>query len=323
MPKKPAKRRTKSRPVESTRVVFIGTGFVGSTAAFATMIQGIASEIVLIDINKKKSLGEALDLEHGLSFTYPCKIWSGSYKDCHNADVIVITAGLGQKPGQTRLELAGINAKIIADIMKNIRRYTKDAIIVMVTNPLDVMTYVAIKKSGFPKNRVFGTGTTLDSSRFRELLAEQFGVSPNSMQAYLIGEHGDSSVPVFSHANVMGEPIKNLPFYNAGAAKKAYEKTKNAAYEIIAKKGATYYAIALGISKVVRSIIYDENYVFPVSTLLTGQYGLRNVCLSLPAVVGRTGIKRVLDIKLDADERKQLKRSATIIKKTISSALKK
>jgi len=311
--------KKKTKITESTRVVFIGTGLVGSTAAFATMIQGIASEIVLLDINKKKSLGEALDLEHGLSFTYPCKIWSGDYRDCKDADVIVITAGLGQKPGQTRLELAGINAKIMTDIMKNISRHTKNAVILIVTNPLDVITYVAIKNSKFPRNRIFGSGTTLDSSRFRQLLSDQFQISPDSMEAYLIGEHGDSSVPVFSHANVMGEPIQKLPMYKAKAAKNAYKKTKNAAYEIINKKGATYYAIALGISKIVRSIIFDENKVFPVSTMLTGQHGIKNICLSLPCVVGRNGIKRIIDIKLSKEERRQLHGSAKIIRNTIDS----
>ncbi|MEK9183414.1 MAG: L-lactate dehydrogenase, partial [Patescibacteria group bacterium] len=295
------------------------TGFVGSTSAFAIMMSGIASEIVLVDVNKDKCLGEAWDLEHGISFVPQTKIWAGDYSDCKDADVVVITAGLGQKVGQTRLELASANAKIIKDIIEKIRRYTDKAVILMVTNPLDVMTYVALKKSGLPDYQVLGTGTTLDSSRFRFLLAQEFGVAPDSMGAYLIGEHGDSEVPVYSHVNLMGENISALPEYNKKAAEQAYLKTKNAAYDIICKKGATYYAIALAVERVVRAILYDENHIFPVSSLLTGQYGLKDVCLSLPAVVGRMGIKKVMEIKLSPDELEKLRRSAKIVRETIES----
>lgn len=320
--KLPASQSLKMIPspaIETTRVVIVGAGLVGSTAAFALMTQGIASEIVLIDVNKDKALGEAMDLEHGLSFAKQARVWAGDYADCQEADVVVVCAGLGQKPGQTRLELAKVNGKIITEVVKNIRRYTDKAVILMVTNPLDVMTYIALKTSGLPNYQVFGTGTTLDSSRFRYLLAEEFGVAAESMGAYLIGEHGDSEAPVYSHANLMGEPILNLPEYNKKAVEQAFQKTKNAAYEIIAKKGATYYAIALAVSRIVRAILYDENHVFPVSSLLSGQYGLKDICLSLPSVVGRIGIKRVLEINLSDDELSQLKKSADIARKTIES----
>lgn len=305
--------------IETTRVVIVGTGFVGSTAAFSIMSQGIASEIVLIDVNKNKCEGEAMDLEHGLSFVPQSHVWAGEYSDCKDADVVVITAGLGQKVGQTRLELAAVNAKIITDIVKNVRHFTEDAIILMVTNPLDVMTYTALKASGLPNYQVFGTGTTLDSSRFRHLLAQQFGVATDSMGAYLIGEHGDSEVPVLSHINLMGENIKNFPEYNAEKIEEAFQHTKNAAYEIICKKNATYYAIALVIARIVRAILYDENHIFPVSSLMTGQYGLDNICLSLPSVIGRTGIKKVLEIDLNEEELSKLRASAKIIKETIDS----
>lgn len=303
--------------IETTRVVIVGTGLVGSTAAFALMIQGIASEIVLIDVNKDKCAGEAMDLEHGLSFAKQARIWAGNYSDCKDADVVIITAGLGQKPDQTRLELTKTNGKIVAEVVKNVCLYTDKAVILMVTNPLDVMTYVALKTSGLPDYQVFGSGTTLDSSRFRYLLAEEFDVAAESMGAYLIGEHGDSEVPIYSHANLMGEPLKNFPEYNKKAVEEACIKTKNAAYEIICKKGATYYAIALAISRIVRAILYDENHVFPVSVLLTGQYGIKDVCLSLPAVVGRTGIKRILEIDLSDEETEKLRQSAKIIRETI------
>jgi L-lactate dehydrogenase len=303
--------------IETTRVVIVGTGFVGSTSAFAIMMSGIASEIVLVDVNKDKCLGEAWDLEHGISFVPQTKIWAGDYSDCKNADVVVITAGLGQKVGQTRLELASANAKIVGDIIEKIKRYTDKAVILMVTNPLDVMTYVALKKSGLPDYQVFGTGTTLDSSRFRFLLAQEFGVAPDSMGAYLIGEHGDSEVPIYSHVNLMGENISVLPEYDKKAVEEAYIKTKTAAYDIICKKGATYYAIALTVERIVRAILYDENHIFPVSSLLTGQYGLKDVCLSLPAIVGRTGIKKVMEIKLSPDELTKLRQSAKTIRQTI------
>lgn len=305
--------------IETTRVVVVGAGFVGSTAAYTMMVQGIASEIVLVDVNKNKCEGEALDLEHGLSFVKQSKVWAGNYSDCQEADVVVITAGLGQKPGQTRLELANINAKIISGVVEQIRCYTDKAVILMVTNPLDAMTYVALKKSGLPNYQVFGTGTTLDSSRFRYLLAQEFGVAPDSMAAYLIGEHGDSEVPALSHANLMGENIKSFPEFNLKGIEEAYLHTKNAAQEIISKKGATYYAIALAVARIVRAILYDENHVFPVSSLMTGQYGLKDICLSLPSVVGRTGIKRVLNIKLSDEELDKLKKSAKIISETIRS----
>lgn len=323
MPKKLLSKKNVSQisapQIETTRLVIVGAGLVGSTAAFTIMVQGLASEIVLIDVNKNKALGEALDIEHGLSFAKQARVWAGDYSDCREADVVVICAGLGQKPGQTRLELTKVNSKIVAEVIKNVRRYTDQAIILIVTNPLDVMTYVALKTSGLPNYQVFGTGTTLDSSRFRYLLAEEFGVAAESMGAYLLGEHGDSEVPIYSHANLMGESIKKLPEYNKEAVEEAYLKTRNAAGEIIAKKGATYYAIALAISRIVRAILYDENHVFPVSVLLTGQYGLKDVCLSLPAVIGRTGIKRVLKVNLADEELEKLRKSAKIIRETIET----
>lgn len=307
-----------NKKIESTRVVIIGTGLVGSTAAYTIMVQGIASEIVLIDLNKDKCLGEAMDLDHGLSFLPgEARVWAGDYSDCADADVVVICAGVGQKPGQTRLDLAKINTKIIADVVKNVCKYTKEAILLVVANPLDVLTYTALKISKFPKNQVFGTGTTLDSSRFRYLLAQKSGIAATSMGAYLIGEHGDSEVPVYSHVNIMGENIKSFPQISQQTMEEAFEKTKNAANEIIAKKGATYYAIAIAISRIVRAILFDENHIFPVSSLLSGQYGIEDVCLSLPSVVGRTGIKKVLDIKLSADEQSKFKKSAAIIRATL------
>lgn len=311
-------KKSNLQSTESTRVVIVGAGLVGSTSAFAIMSQGIASEIVLIDVNRDKCAGEALDLQHGLCFAPCSKVWAGDYSDCKDADVIVITAGVGRiKPDQTRLDLANINFKIVSDIVKNVRRHTSKAIILMVTNPLDVMTYTALKTSGFPPNQVLGTGTCLDTSRFRFLLAQRFGVAPKSIDGFILGEHGDSEVPIFSHANLAGEPLSKLPQWDSKIMEKICEKTRNAAYEVIAKKGATYYSIALTVARIVRAVLYDEDHIFPVSTLLTGQYGIKNVCLSAPCIVGRTGIKRVLELNLDKDELKKLRASAAIIKKTI------
>jgi len=308
-----------AKPIESTRVIIIGAGSVGATSAYAILIQGIASEVVLVDVDKDKCQGEVWDLEHGLSFMPPAQVWMGEYSDCRNADIVVITAGLKQKPGQNRLELAGENSKIIAGIVKNIIKYTKTAIILMVTNPLDVLTYAALKASGFPPNQVFGTGTALDSSRFRYLLSRSLQVAPESMGAYLLGEHGDSSVPVYSHANVMGEPIAALPGYRRTEAELAYKKARNAAADVINKKGATFYAIGAAVARIVRAILYDENHVFPLSVYADNHYGLKDIYLSLPAVIGRAGVKRILDIKLSAAEKKQLQRSAAIIKQTINN----
>ena len=306
-----------SKQIESTRVVIIGTGSVGATSAYAILMQGIASEVVLIDVDKNKCQGEVWDLEHGLSFMPQARVFMGDYADCETADLVIITAGLKQKTGQSRLELTATNSKIIAEIVKNVTRYTKTAVILMVTNPLDVLTYVAYKTAGFPANQIFGTGTTLDSSRFRYLLAQSLGVAADSMGAYLIGEHGDSSVPVYSHANVMGENVANLSGYNKTVGAKAYQGARDAAANVICKKGSTFYAIGAAVARIARAVLYDENHVFPVSVLLSGQHGIKDVYLSLPAVIGRTGVKKILDIKLNAVEKNQLQKSAKIIQSTI------
>jgi len=307
---------------ESTRVVVVGAGLVGSTAAFAMMAQGVASEIVLIDVNKEKSEGEALDLQHGISFTPAARVWAGTYEDCKDADVIVITAGVGQKAGQKRLELADTNAKIVKEIIQNIKQYTREAIILVVSNPLDVMTQVALVQSGFPRNQIFGTGTTLDSSRFRYALGGMLDVAADSVGAYILGEHGDSEVAVVSHANVMGEPIQNLPHYDGQKIEDIFAHTKNAAYEIIQKKGATYYAIALVIARLVRAILFDEKHVFPVSTLLEGEYGISGVCISVPAVIGRKGIVELIPVKLSNEELQKLQQSAQTVKGVIDAIQK-
>lgn len=304
---------------DNSKVVIVGAGFVGSSAAYATMIQGICSELVLIDVNKEKALGEALDLQHGLSFVDPIHVHAGDYDDCKDADVVVITAGLAQKPGQTRLDLAQANAKIVGGIVEEVAKRTKEAVILLVSNPVDVMTYVTIQKAGYPAGQVFGSGTALDSSRFRFLLSEFFGVSPRSVHAYILGEHGDSELMCLSHANIAGEPITNIPGYNAKKVEEIYVKTKNAAYEIIQKKGATYYAIGLGIADIVRAVLYNEKLVMPLSVLLQGEYDIHNVCISVPAIVGSGGVQKIVPIQLASDELEKLQASAAQLKTVIAS----
>ena len=313
----------KSNALESTRVVIIGSGFVGSTAAFAILAQGISSEVVLIDTNKEKCIGEVLDLEQAASFVPRAKVWAGDYADCANADIIVITAGVGQKPGQTRMEIADVDAKIMKEIISNIRPYATNAIILVVSNPLDVMTYVALKESGFPKQKVFGTGTTLDSARLRYYLGGEFHLDPENIEAYILGEHGDTSVPIISHMNVMGESLANFPEYSEEKVRKAFLSARDSAYEIIKRKGATYYAIAFVIARMVRAILDDEGHAFPVSTLLEGEFGLHDVCLSVPALVGRSGVQKIIPLTLSEFEQEQLQKSAQAIRSVIDTVLPK
>ncbi|MEK6917143.1 MAG: L-lactate dehydrogenase [Nanoarchaeota archaeon] len=303
----------------SKKVVIIGAGFVGSTAAYALFIDGVAEEITLIDINKEKAKGEALDLVHGNLFTPYTKIRYGdSYSLCKNAEIVIITAGAHQKPGDSRLDLTKTNIKILEEIIKSITKYNKNCIILMVTNPLDVLTYKALKWSKFSKNKLFGTGTTLDTARFRYNLGEYYGVNPTSVHAYILGEHGDSEFPVWSSANIAGIPLKDFKKYNKKKLLQIFEKTKNAAYEILNRKGATYYAIGLVIRDIVRTILTNQNKVFPVSTIIENYYGIKNICLSIPCVIGKNGIKEKIYLHLDKDEEKKLKNSAKVIKSYIT-----
>ncbi len=298
----------------SSKIAIVGAGFVGSTAAYACLIDGAASEIALIDVNKEKAEGEAMDLQHGLQFKSNVKIHFGSdYKLCKDSEIIVICAGAHQKPGETRLDLVNKNAIIFRQMIPSITRHNKDCIFLVVSNPLDVLTYLTLKYSRFPKNRVFGSGTILDTARFRYLLGEYFEVSPNSVHAYILGEHGDSSFPVWSTANIAGVNLKYFRKYSKKAMEKIFLETKNAAYEVIAKKGATYYAIGLGIAKIVRAVLSDQNEVLALSSYLKNYHGVSGVCLSVPAVVNRSGIKEHIILPLNSLEKKQLRKSANVI----------
>jgi L-lactate dehydrogenase len=313
--------QSRFRPV---RVAVVGTGAVGSTFAYALLMSGLASEIVLIDVNRSKAEGEAMDLNHAVPFTHPTRIWAGDYKDCAGAAVTVLAAGAPQKRGQTRLECVQENARIWREIVPQIANNNPQGILLVATNPVDVLTYAAWKLSGLPAARVLGSGTILDTARFRFLLSQHFGVDARSVHAYIIGEHGDSEVPVWSLANIAGMRladycrVNNLS-YRPEEMEKIFKSTRDAAYEIIERKGATYYAVAAGLMRIVQSILRHQNTVLSVSSLIEDYYGISDVCFSLPTVVDRGGIQRVLRLELDEEERAKLHRSAEILRKTIES----
>ena len=307
------------------KISIIGAGNVGSSFAFALMISGIAREIVIVDRNAIKGEGECMDLNHGMSFTHPATIYSAGYEGCIDSDIVVITAGARQKPGQTRLDLVQSNVNIFKEIIPNLIKYAKDAIILVVTNPVDILTYVILKISGLPVNKVIGSGTTLDTSRFRYLISDHCKVDPRNVHAYIIGEHGDTELPVWSNASIGGMKIEKFcptcrNSCNCDHEKeldKLFEEVKNAAYRIIEAKGATYYAIAMALVRICEVILRDENSVLPVSTLIKDYYGVDEVCLSLPSIVNSNGVEQILRIELSAKEQAQFKHSAETLKAII------
>lgn len=307
--------------IQPGKVVVIGAGFVGSTAAYAMLIEGVAREIVILDIHKEKAEGEALDLEHGMQFVPGAKMSFGTdYKLVKGAQIVVITAGANQKPGQSRRDLFVINANIVKSIVKSVVAVNKECIILMVTNPVDALTYVAWKASGLPRERVFGSGTTLDTARLRYYLGEIVGVHPQGVHAYMLGEHGDSEFPGWSAASVGGVDLQKSKVWNKVKMEQAAEKTKRAAYEIISRKGATYYAIGLVIARLIRDILDDAHSIMPLSMVLKGEYGMSGVSLGVPAVLGASGAQIKQELPLNAAEKKKLQNSANIIKELISKA---
>jgi L-lactate dehydrogenase len=306
------------------KVVIIGAGFVGSTFAYSLLIHGTVSEIVIIDIDKDKAEGEAMDLNHGIPFAQPVKIWAGDYSDCEGADIICITVDRGQKIERSRLDLAKGNFEIMKQIIPRIKEYNEECILLVVSNPLDVMTYAAYKLSGFPKNKVIGSGTILDSARLRFLLGEHLQVDPRNVHAYIIGEHGDSEVPVWSLANVAGVrlrdycPMCKVP-YDSEHFNDLFLKVRDAAYEIIRRKGRTHYAVALGMTRIVESIMRDENAVLTVSCFLEDYHGVSNIYLSVPAIINRNGVKELIKLPLDKKEIEDFQKSAAIIREVNDS----
>ncbi len=306
------------------RVAVVGTGNVGSTFAYALLLSGLASEIVLIDVNRARAEGEAMDLNHTEPFAKATRIWAGDFPDCAGAAVTVIAAGVGQKPGETRIELVKRNAAVFAQVIPQVARHNPEGIILVATNPVDVLTYASIRLSGLPARRVIGSGTILDTARFRHLLSEHFGVDPRSVHAYIIGEHGDSEVPVWSLANIAGMQLSAFAEANAirmdpKQMQEIFTSTRDAAYAIIQRKGATYYAVAAGLMRIVEAILRDQSTVLSVSSLADGYYGLTDVYLSLPTVLDRSGVERVLRLELSAEELAGLRHSADVLQGVIAS----
>lgn len=315
---------SESRDAHPIRVAVIGLGKVGATFAYALLLSGMAAEIVLIDANSAKAEGEAMDLNHAIPFTHPTKVWVGDYSDCAGAAVTVLAAGASQAPGETRLDLIKKNAAIWRSIVPQIAKHNDRGILVIATNPVDVLTYAAWKLSGSPTQKVIGSGTILDTARFRYLLSQQLGVDAQSVHAYIIGEHGDSEVPVWSLANIAGMRMpefyrtQGIP-YDPGAMEEIFRQTRDAAYRIIERKGATYYAVAAGLMRITQAILRNQRTVLSVSSLIADYYGLKDVCFSLPTVVDRGGVEQVLRLELDATELERLRHSAAVLKKTIKS----
>jgi len=298
------------------KVSIIGCGKVGMTAAYSLIHDGVLNELVLVGRDRSKIIGEQLDLEHGLSFLHHVEISStDNYRDIKNSDVVIFTAGAAQKPGDTRLDLAQKNLALIDELIPKIVANAPDAVILIVTNPVDILTYRAYQIAGLPKGRIFGSGTTLDTARFRFSLSEFLKLNPKSIHAYILGEHGDHSFPAISSAMVGGQPLSTLPGFSEDRAEKAYLSARNAAYKIIASKGATYYAIGAVISFIVKKILTDAKSILPVSIPLHQYHDISGVALSVPCVVGRSGVERTLEIKLSWEEKQKLMSAASTLKK--------
>ena len=305
------------------KAAVVGCGFVGASIAFTLMQRGLFSELVLIDANRAKAEGEAMDLSHGLPYTAPMDIYAGDYDDAADCGLIIVTAGANQKPGETRLDLIGKNVAILKSIIPEIRRRNFEGILLIVSNPVDVLTYAAWHMSGLHANRVFGSGTVLDTARLKQLLGEHLRVDSRNVHAVIIGEHGDSELAVWSGANVSGIDLNDFcelrgHYDHRASMQRIYENVRDSAYQIIERKGATYYGIAMAVGRIAESIVLDQESVLPVSVVLEGQYGLDGLCLSIPSVVGKNGLESILEIPLSPEEDEALHASAKQLKEVIA-----
>ena len=296
-----------------TRIVIIGVGAVGSTTAYTLLLRERMDELVLIDANKQKAVGDALDMNHGLAFLGKAKVWAGDYNDCAGADIIIITAGVAQKPGETRVDLLKRNVSIFEHITSEVLKYNQEGILLIASNPVDIMSYFTWKKSGWPQARVIGSGTLLDTARFRYLIGDKLTIDPRSVHAHIIGEHGDSELPVWSLANLAGSEI----ILSEEDKQDIFSNTRDAAYRIIEAKGATYYAIALALDRIYTAILKNEAAVLNVSTLLTDYYGISDVYLGVPCIVDRSGVREVLPLTINEEEQESLHRSGNKLKELI------
>ena len=312
----------KQNGVNVRKAAMIGCGFVGSASAFTLMQSGLFSELVMIDADKNRAEGEALDISHGVPFARPMKIYAGDYDDVVDASIIIITAGANQKPDETRLDLVHKNVDIFKQIIPEIKKRNCKGILLIVSNPVDILTYVAIKLSGFEENRVIGSGTVLDTARLKYELGEHLGVDSRTVHAFIIGEHGDSEIAAWSSANVSGIPINTFcemrgHYHHQKAMQDIADTVKNSAYEIIAKKRATYYGIGMSVKRICEAIVRDEKSILPVSGIMHGEYGIEDVSLSMPAIVGKHGIEAKVPILLNELERARLEQSADTLKEII------
>ena len=308
------------------KCAIIGAGGVGSTTAFTLVQSGLFNEIVIIDVNKNKSEGEALDIAHGIQFTNPVNIYSGDYKDLADAYLVIVTAGANQMPGETRIDLINKNASIFKKIIPSITEYNKDCILLIVSNPVDILTMLALELSGFPKERVLGSGTVLDTSRLRYLLSKKLEVDSKNIHAFIIGEHGDSELAVWSNADIAGihieEYCKNIFDSCNINLEEILNEVRNSAYQIIEKKGSTFYGVAMAVKRIAQAIIRDEYSILPVSHFLNGEYGINDVCLGIPAVICRKGVKKIIPITLNEREKTYLNESANKLKEAYKSIKK-
>jgi L-lactate dehydrogenase len=306
-----------------SKVAIIGAGFVGASTAFAMSLQQMATEVVLIDVNKEKAYGEALDINHGISFLGQMAVYSGDYSDVKDCDVIIITAGANRKPGETRLDLAKKNVAIAKEITKNVMKHYNHGVILVVSNPVDILTYMITKWSGLPKGRVVGSGTVLDSSRFRYLLSKKLNVDVRNVHGYIIGEHGDSQLPAWSATHIAGQNISEYSHSPNGILTNEdkitiAEEVKKAGAEIIKNKGATYYAIAITINAIVETLLKDQNTIRTVGSVMNGEYGIKDVALSLPSIVNCEGIQNIIPLVLSPEEEEALRASAESVKAVLN-----
>ncbi|KXU50508.1 L-lactate dehydrogenase [Longibaculum muris] len=309
--------------VNMQKVAVIGCGFVGATSAFSLIQTGLFSEMVLIDANHQKAEGEAMDLSHGSAYLTPMNIYAGGYDDIVDAGLIVITAGANQKPNETRLDLVKKNVAIFKSIIPEIKNRNCEGILMIVSNPVDILTYVTLKLSGFPAHRVIGSGTVLDTARLKYVLGRHLQVDPRDVHAYIIGEHGDSELAVWSGAQVAGIHINHFcelrgHFNHQEAMERLAQQVRDSAYEIIERKGATYYGVAVAVKRIATAIVKNEHAVLPISSLMQGEFGLNDICLSIPTVVGSQGVEKVVDIYLNNEENEKLQESAKALKEVLN-----
>ena len=309
--------------VNIQKAAVIGCGFVGSTIAYTLMQKGTFSELILLDAVKAKGEGETMDISHGLPFAHSMEISSGTYEDIADAAVVIITAGANQKPGETRLDLVQKNSRIMKSIIGEIKRVKCEGILLIVSNPVDILTQVALKESGFPKERVIGSGTVLDTARLKYLISKKLDVDSRNVHAFIAGEHGDSELAVWSCANVYGIDIRDFARMRGFGDFTAemddiYHAVRDSAYEIIERKGATYYGIGMAAAKIAESIVRDSHTVAPISVSLNGEYGLEGLCLSIPTIIGSKGAEQILELSLSEEEAEKLRKSADELKEVLS-----